>query len=69
MDLKHYVPISVGVFAAAYCGDAVFWGAVRAVRIRTSDGETVIGLQLEDVKVSRFLEDLAGALKPKGRAR
>jgi hypothetical protein len=67
MTLKHYVPISVGVFAAVILAARHFGVPVAPFVLLLLVGETLIGLQLEDQKVSRFLGDLAHALKPQPR--
>jgi len=69
MDLKHYVPISVGVFAAVILATRFFGVPFAPFAFVLLIGETIIGLQLEYGKVSRFLEDLASALKPHRGAR
>ena len=69
MDLKHYIPISIGVFAAVILAARYFGVPPAPFVFILLVGETILGLQLEDQKVFRFLENLASALKPKGRAR
>jgi hypothetical protein len=63
MDLKHYVPISIGAFAALILATRYFAVPFAPFVFVLLIGETIIGLQLEDQKVSRFLEDLVKALK------
>ena len=69
MDLKHYVPISVGVFAAVFLAARFFGVPFAPFAFVLLVGETIIGLQLEDHKVSRFLENLASAFRPTHKAR
>ena len=68
MDLKHYVPISLGVFAAVILIARYFAVPVAPFALILLVGETIIGFQLEDRKVFRFLETLAHAFKPRRRA-
>ena len=65
MDLKHYVPISIGVFAAFIAATHYFGVPFAPFALVLLIGETIIGLQLENQRVSRFLENLAGAFKPR----
>ncbi|MBZ5677677.1 MAG: hypothetical protein LAP61_25820 [Acidobacteriia bacterium] len=69
MDLKHYIPISIGVFAAVILAARYFGVPPAPFVFILLVGETILGLQLEDQKVFRFLEDLARALKPTRKAR
>lgn len=69
MDLKHYVPISIGVFAAVILAARFFGVPFAPFAFVLLVGETIIGCQLEDHKVSRFLENLASAFKPTHKAR
>jgi hypothetical protein len=69
MDLKHYVPISIGVFAAVILTTRLFGVPFAPFAFVLLVGETIIGLQLEDQRVSRFLENLAHAFKPTHKAR
>ena len=64
MDLKHYVPISIGLFAAMIAATHYFGVPFAPFAFVLLIGETIIGLQLEDQKVFRFLENLASAFKP-----
>lgn len=68
MDLKHYVPISIGVFAAVILVARYFAVPAAPFVFILLVGETIIGFQLEDQKVFRFLETLAHAFKPRHRA-
>jgi hypothetical protein len=68
MDLKHYVPISIGVFAAVILLTRYFAVPPAPFLIILLVGETIIGFQLEDQKVFWFLETLANAFKPTHRA-
>jgi hypothetical protein len=63
MDLKHYVPISIGIFAAFIAATRYLGVPFAPFAFILLVGETIIGLQLEDQKVSRFLENLASAVK------
>ncbi len=65
MDLKHYVPISIGVFVALIAATHYLGVPFAPFALILLVGETIIGLQLEDQRVSRFLENLASALKPR----
>jgi len=63
MNLKQYVPLSIGIFAggillARYLGVPFAPFAVVIVF-----GETLIGLQIEHQRVLRFLEDVFRGLK------
>jgi len=69
MELKQYVPISIGVFAAVILAARHFGVPPAPFVFILLVGETIIGLQLEDQKVFRFLENLASAFKPIRRAR
>jgi hypothetical protein len=69
MDLKHYVPISVGVFAAVILVARYFAVPVAPFAVILLVGETILGFQIEDQKVGRFVDDLVHALKPTRRAR
>jgi hypothetical protein len=63
MVLKYYVPISVGVFAALIAATRYLAVPFAPFAFVLLIGETIIGLQLEDQRVSRFLADLWSALK------
>ena len=63
MDLKHYVPISVAVFAALIVATRYFAVPFAPFAFVLLIGETMIGLQIENQRVSRFLEDLLKAFK------
>ena len=69
MDLKHYVPISIGVFVTVILAAHYFAVPVAPFAIILLVGETILGFQLEDQRVGRFVEDLLSALKPNSRAR
>jgi hypothetical protein len=69
MDLKHYVPISIGVFAAVILAARYFAVPAAPFVFILLIGETIIGLQLEDQKVFRFVENLASAFKLNRRVR
>ncbi len=68
MDLKHYVPISIGVFIAVIVAAHYFAVPVAPFAIILLVGETILGFQLEDQKVGRFVENLLNALKATRRA-
>jgi len=63
VPLKHYIPISIGVFALVLLTARYYSVPIAPFALVLLVGETIIGLQLEDQKVSRFLEDLVRALK------
>lgn len=63
MSLKHYFPISVGVFAVVILTARYYSVPVAPFALVLLVGETIIGLQLENQRVFRFLEDLARSLK------
>ena len=63
MDLRHYVPISVGVFAALIVATRYFAVPFVPFAFVLLTGETIIGLQLEDQRVSRFLEDMVKSFR------
>ena len=69
MELKYYVPVSIGVFAAVILLTRYLGVPPAPFVFILLVGETILGLQLEDQKVFRFLEDIAKALKPTRRAR
>ncbi|HSP69803.1 MAG TPA: hypothetical protein VLN48_18900 [Bryobacteraceae bacterium] len=63
MPLKQYVPISLGVFALVILTARYYSVPVAPFALVLFVGETIIGLQLEDQKIFRFLEELARSLK------
>ena len=63
MPLKHYIPISVGVFALVILAARYYLVPIAPFALVLLVGETIAGLQLEDQKVFRFLEDLARSFK------
>lgn len=63
MPLKHYIPISIGVFVLVLLAARYYSVPIAPFALVLLVGETIIGLQLEDQRVSRFLEDLVRALK------
>ena len=67
MDLKHYVPVSIGVFIAVILAARYFGVPFAPFALVLLVGETIIGLQLEDQKVFRFLENLGNAFKSRPR--
>lgn len=56
MTLKHYFPISVGVFALAIAIPVHFGFPVAPFALILLTGETLLGFQLEDHKVPRALK-------------
>lgn len=69
MELKHYIPISVGVFIAVVLVAHYFSVPIAPFALILLVGETLLGLQMEDQKVLRFLQDLMGAFKTSRKAR
>jgi hypothetical protein len=67
MPLKHYIPISIGVFVLILLTARHYSVPIAPFALILLVGETGIGLQLEGHKVSRFLEDLVRALKSNPR--
>ena len=63
MPLKHYIPISIGVFVLVILTARYYSIPIAPFALVLLVGETIIGLQMEDQRVSRFLEDLVRALK------
>jgi len=63
MPLKHYIPISIGVFVLVLLTAHHYSVPIAPFALVLLVGETMIGLQLEDQRVSRFLEDLMQAFK------
>ena len=63
MPLKHYIPISIGVFALVILTAHYYSVPVAPFAIVLLVGETILGLQLEDQKIFRFLEALAQSVK------
>ena len=63
MPLKQYIPISIGVFALVLLTARHYSIPVAPFALVLLVGETIIGLQMEDQRVFRFLEDLVRALK------
>ena len=63
MPLKHYIPISIGAFVLVLLMARYYSLPFAPFALVLLLGETIIGLQLEDQRVSRFLEDLMRALK------
>ncbi|MBZ5606182.1 MAG: hypothetical protein LAO79_28150 [Acidobacteriia bacterium] len=55
MTLKHYFPLSVLIFAAVVSLVEYFDVPVLPFALILLTGETLIGFQLEDHRVSRFL--------------
>jgi len=65
MDLKRYVPISIGVFIALMLATRYFGIPFAPFALVLLVGETILGLQLEDQKVYRFLVDIFSGFKSK----
>ena len=63
MELKHYVPVSIGVFVAVILATRYFGVPFAPFALVLLVGETIIGLQVEDQKVFRFLETLGSVFK------
>ena len=63
MPLKHYIPISIGVFVLVLLTARYYSVPIAPFALIVLVGETIIGLQLEGQRVSRFLEDLVRASK------
>jgi len=63
VPLKQYIPISIGVFALVLLTARHYSIPVAPFALVLLVGETIIGLQMEDQRVFRFLEDLVRALK------
>ncbi len=66
MDLKHYIPMSIGVFAGVILIAQSFAVPIAPFAVVLLVGETLIGLQVEHQRVSRFLEDLFKSIKASG---
>ena len=69
MLLKQYIPISIGVFVLVLLAARYYSVPIAPFALVLLVGETIIGLQLEDQKVARFLEDLVRALKSNPKPR
>lgn len=63
MDLKRYVPISIGVFIALMLATRYFGVPFAPFALVLLVGETILGLQLEDQKVYRFLAGVFSGFK------
>ena len=63
MPLKYYIPISIGVFVLVILAARYYSLPIAPFALVLLVGETIIGLQMEDQKVSRFLEGLVRSLK------
>jgi len=53
MPLKHYIPISVGVFVLVILAARYYSVPIAPFVLVLLVGETIIGLQLADQRVSR----------------
>ena len=65
MRLKHYFPISVGFFALVVAAAQYSSVPIAPVAVILLIGETLLGLQMEDYKVPRFLAAIFRPAKPK----
>jgi hypothetical protein len=65
MALKYYFPISVAVFVLVVCGAVYFSIPILPFGLVLLAGETLLGCQMEDHKVPRFLSELFRAPKPR----
>lgn len=63
MTLKQYFPISVGAFALVIAAAHYFAVPILPFAFILLFGETLIGFQLEDHRVPRFLHELFRAPK------
>ena len=63
MDLKHYFPLSVGVFLLLVLTTRYLGVPLLPFAIILLAGETLLGFQVEDHKVPRLLGKLFGAFK------
>ena len=64
MTLAKYFPVSVAVFAAVMAGVSYLGAPILPFALILLSGETLIGFQLEDHKVPRFLGQVFKAPKP-----
>ena len=58
MALRHYFPISVGVFVLVVAMARYFAMPVMPFAVIVLAGETLLGFQLEDHRVSNFLKEM-----------
>jgi hypothetical protein len=63
MPLKHYIPISIGVFVLVSLAARYYSVPIAPFALVLLVGETIIGLQLEDQRISRLLEDIVRSFK------
>ena len=63
MTLKHYIPTSIAIFATVILTARYFAVPAAPFALVLVLGETLIGLQMEDQRIGRFLEDLWSAVK------
>jgi hypothetical protein len=63
MPLKHYIPISIGVFVLVILTARYYSVPIAPFALVLLVGETIIGLQLEDQRISRLLEDIVRSFK------
>jgi len=69
MTLKHYFPISVGVFVLVLLIARHFSVPILPFAVVLLLGETLIGFQVENHKVYRLLGDLLGVSKSNPKLR
>ena len=63
MNLKQYVPVSIGIFAGAILLARFLGVPFAPFALVIVFGETIIGLQVENQRVLRFLEDVFRGFK------
>jgi hypothetical protein len=63
MSLKYYVPISVVMFVLVVCGAYFFSVPILPFALVLLAGETLLGFEVEDHKVPRFLSEVFRAPK------
>ena len=66
MRLKHYFPISVGFFALVVIAARYYSAPVLPFAAILLVGETLLGFQLEDHRVPRFLASIFKPAKHRG---
>ena len=63
MLLRHYFPLSVGIFVLVVSAAHYFSVPIAPFAVLLLAGVTLLGFQLEDHKAARFLGDLLRTLK------
>ncbi len=63
MNLKQYVPLSIGVFAGVILLTRYLGVPFTPFALVVLFGETIIGLQIENQRVLHFLEDVFRAFE------